>query len=119
MNQFNDTDVAGDALYRLGNLYRRQGDTDKAVLAYAAVTRDHPDNGVAKKAERALDNLASKDELPVGDPLVALVAQTGRSRSLSIAKVTELPEPASARTGGLPPTGFGLPQSSGPFGRGY
>jgi outer membrane protein assembly factor BamD len=119
VNQFNDTDVAGDALYALGNLYRREGEPDKAVLAYAAVTRDHPDNGIAKKAERALDRLATKDDLPPGDPLVALIAQTGRSRTLSIAKVTELPEPAPARGGGLPPTGFGLPQSSGPFGRTY
>jgi len=121
VNQFNDTDVAGDALLQLGELYRADDQTEKAVLAFAALEYHHPDHGAARKAERQLQQLLKDDPPPAGDPLAALKVETGRSRSIALAQSARQVQDSKqqARRGGTSPgTGFGLPQSSGPFGRG-
>jgi outer membrane protein assembly factor BamD len=122
VNRFNDTDVAGDALFQLGTLYREEKQTDKAVLAFAAVEYHHPDHEAARQAEAQLKELLNGDPPPTGDPLAALKAETGRTRTIAIAQ-TARPIPDSKqqahRGGGSPGnTGFGLPTSGGPFGRG-
>lgn len=106
-HRFNDTDAAGNALYELGNLYRELGKDERAKLAYAAVTRHHADNGVAEAAWQALDEMQAREDIPKGDPLVILKAQTGRLRSLSLARVTDVPplERNQSRPG--PGSGFG------------
>ena len=58
VNRYPDTDVAGDALLQLGELYEKQNEPDKAVLAYTAVTYHHPDHEAARAAEQALDRLS-------------------------------------------------------------
>jgi outer membrane protein assembly factor BamD len=116
VNRFNDTDVAGDALYELGNLYRDQGADERAALAFAAVTRYHSQNSVARQAEKALSQLNSKEALPDGDPLAALREKAGRSRALALAEVVDLPEkPSRPGFGGF----GGIPGTGGPFGRSY
>jgi outer membrane protein assembly factor BamD len=121
VNRFGETDMAGDALYQLGTMYREQGEQEEALLAFAAVTRHHADNEVARQAERAIEEMNGKDaELPQGDPLVTLQSRTGRSRPLALNQVVETPE-SSRRPGsgfGAPALG-GLPGSTGPFGRSY
>lgn len=119
VNRFNDTDVAGDALLRLGELYERDGQPDKAVLAFAALRYHHPDHEAAQAAEAALDRLrADAGDPPSGDPLAVLRAETGRTRDLALAQspraVAAARRPASTAPGG---TGFGLPGGAGPFGR--
>ncbi len=120
VNRFNDTDVAGDALLQLGELYRRDQQTDKAVLAFAAVEYHHPDHDAARKAERELKELLNDDPPPSGDPLAALQAETGRTRAIAIAQSVRPLQDAKqqARRGAAPGTGFGLPGGTGPFGRG-
>jgi outer membrane protein assembly factor BamD len=119
VNRFNDTDVAGEALFQLGELYRNEEQTDKAVLAFAAVEYHHPDHDAARKAEVRLKQLLEDDQPPVGDPLAALKAETGRSRTLAIAQGARPVQEKQARRPTSPGgTGFGLPQAEGPFGRG-
>lgn len=116
VNRFNDTDVAGNALYELGNLYRKQGADERAALAYEAVTQYHSENSVARRAEKELAQLEQTESLPKGDPLAALREKAGRSRALALSEVVELPEkPARPAFGGF----GGLPGSGGPFGRNY
>jgi len=125
INRFNDTDVAGDALYQLGELYRQTNQSDKAILAFAAVKYYHPDHEDAPRAQRELEELLGDEPPPTGDPLAVLKAETGRTRTIAIA---QNPRPVQdqkqqARRGpggpGAPGgAGFGLPQNTGPFGRG-
>ena len=121
VNRFNDTDVGGEALYRLGNLYQDDRDNEKAILAYAAVSYYHPDHDDAPRAARELDKLLAGAPAPTGDPLAVLKAETGRNRSIAIAQRTRPVQDAKQqprRAGAGPGSGFGLPQSSGPFGEG-
>jgi outer membrane protein assembly factor BamD len=122
VNRFNDTDVAGDALYQLGELYRGEKQDEKAVLAFSAVEYHHPDHDAARKAERRLKQLLKEEPAPAGDPLVALKSETGRSRTIAIAQARQVQDGKQAQrrstSGPGAGTGFGLPQQSGPFGRG-
>jgi outer membrane protein assembly factor BamD len=110
VNSFNDTDAAGEALFQLGQIYRQNGDTERAVLAFASVAYHHPDNEVARQALRALDRLASEGEVPAGDPLAALRLESGRSRSLAMARVEDVRE----RTAAEPKRGFSSPPPPAP-----
>jgi outer membrane protein assembly factor BamD len=120
VNRFNDTDVAGDALLQLGELYRNEAQTEKAVLAFSAVEYHHPDHDAARKAEQALKDLLQDEKPPVGDPLAALKAETGRTRTIAVAQ-NPRPIQDQSKQQHRPTTpsgtGFGLPQSGGPFGR--
>jgi outer membrane protein assembly factor BamD len=120
VNRFNDTDVAGDALLQLGELYRREQQTDKAVLAFAAIKYHHPDHDAARKADEELKGLVGDDPPPDGDPLVALKAETGRNRTIAIAQTVRPVQDSKGRRGPpqSPGTGFGLPGNTGPFGGG-
>ncbi len=120
VNRYPDTDVAGDALLELGHLYEQSGDPDKAVLAYTGVTYHHPDHEAARAAEEALDRLSKDHPAPSGDPLALLRAETGRTRDLAALQAAPKPIQPTSRSGGGAPaagSGFGLPGSSGPFGR--
>ena len=125
VNRFNDTDVAGSALFQLGKLYKSEGDNDKAVLAFDAVQYHHPDHEVARDAAKQLTELLHGDPPPSGDPLAALKAETGRTRQIAIAQnprpvqdTKQQPHRGVSSPSGNPMgTGFGLPQNTGPFGR--
>jgi outer membrane protein assembly factor BamD len=123
VNRFNDTDVAGDALVQLGQIYENDKQSEKAVLAFAAVEYHHPDHDAARRAESQLKELLNDSPPPAGDPLVALKAETGRSRTIAIPQARQVQDPKQQpRRPGPGPggagTGFGLPQQTGPFGRG-
>lgn len=115
VNRFNDTDTAAEALYRLGQIYSRRGASEQAVLAFAAVEQYHPANGLARKASRALAKLAETHDIPEGDPLIALKAETGRSRTLALAEVVDVPG-LEAKRSPAPGPAFGSPPDLGPFG---
>ena len=119
VNRFNDTDIAGDALFRLGTLYKSEKQPDKAILAFAAVEYHHPEHEVAPQAAAQLKELLNGDPVPSGDPLAALKVETGRSRTIAIAQTARplADSKQQAHRGGPTNTGFGLPTSSGPFGR--
>lgn len=117
INRFNDTETAGTALYALGELYRQQGNEERAALAFAAVSHHHPNNGLAEAAREALAELGV-DGLTNKDPLPILQAQSGRSRTLALTQIVEVPaleqrRPTRAFGPGIDPTG-----RSGPFGTG-
>lgn len=121
VNRFNDTDAAGDALYQLAELYEDQKDSEKAILALAAVTYHHPDHDAARRAQKELQALLGDEAPPPGDPLAALRAETGRNRNLAVAQVARPVQETrqQARRGATGPgTGLGLPTGGGPFGRG-
>jgi outer membrane protein assembly factor BamD len=123
VTRFSETDVAGDALYQLGSIYRDLGEQEQALLAFASVTRHHANNQVAKQAEEAISDMQPKEgELPEGDPLIALQARTGRSRPLALNQVVDTPDTTrrGSSSPGFGPAIGGLPGQSGPFGgRGY
>lgn len=125
VNRFNDTDIAGDALLQLGKLYEVEGQTDKAILAFASVPYHHPDHDAARDAEAELEKLAKDGDVPSGDPLAVLKAEAGRSRTIPIAQTATRATDTKRRGGGGPGpggpiggSGLGLPGSAGPFGRG-
>ena len=121
VNRFNDTDVAGDALLQLGEIYESDGEKNKAVLAFAALRYHHPDHEAARTAEEQLDALrAEAGDPPSGDPLAVLRGETGRTRDIAIAQAGR-PTTTARRPSGPPSgggsTGFGLPGGTAPFGR--
>ncbi|MEO8603891.1 MAG: outer membrane protein assembly factor BamD [bacterium] len=125
VNRFNDTDIAGDALLQLGELYEQEDQQEKAVLAYSSLRYHHPDHEAAREAEARLDAMrATAGDPPSGDPLAVLRAETGRTRDIAIAQAP-LPRgasgparpPAGTGAGGMGGSGFGLPGGAAPFGR--
>jgi outer membrane protein assembly factor BamD len=118
VNRFNDTDVAGEALYELGALYRDRGDSEKAALAFAAVVHHHAAHAAAARAAAALERLQPQVQVVSGDPLLALRAQSGRSRALALAQITEVPPLETPPVGALAPGALpgGQIGSGGPFG---
>ena len=69
VNRFNDTDVAGDALLQLGELYKPEGQTERAVLAFAAVQYHHPDHDAAPAGRERARGAGPGRRAPSGDPL--------------------------------------------------
>jgi outer membrane protein assembly factor BamD len=120
VNRFGDTDISAQALYALGELYQDQGQEERAVLAFAGVTRDHPQHELAAAAREKLASMQAAQSLPAGDPVVLLKAQTGRTRNLALAQAVEVPPleavnaPPPAMAPGMDPTA----QSGGPLGSG-
>jgi len=118
VNRFPDTEVAGKALYQLGQLYEGPGATEKAQLAYAAVGYHYPEHLEARDAERRLEGLTAAGPLPSGDPLVLLRSETGRTRTIAIAQAPRASGESARRSGPGPGGGgLGLPSGAGPFGR--
>jgi len=108
VRRFNDTDRAADVLYRLGELYEENEEEGKAVLAYSALLYHHKDHNLAAKAGEKVAELAAGEDEPIGDPLAALDAISGRSRRLDIvARDPSLSTPDSG--GGRPQVGFNRP----------
>jgi outer membrane protein assembly factor BamD len=120
VNRFGDTDVSAQALYALGELYQDEGHEERAVLAFAGVTRDHPQHELAAPAREKLASLHAAESLPSGDPVVLLKARTGRSRNLALAQAVEVP-PLEAATAAPPSMGPAIDpsgQAGGPLGSG-
>ena len=118
VNRFDDTPVAAEALFALGEFYKDTGALDRAVLAFAAIKVHHPDHELALRAEDELKLLHEEDP-PSGDPVVVLQALTGRSRSLALAQAADIPAPENtARQAPALGPAFGG-QDYGPFGGRY
>ncbi len=125
VHRFGDSDAAAEALYALGNLYRNQDDRDRALLAYAAVLRHQAEGPAAESARTALAEVGNPEEIPAGDPVPVLRAQAGRTRTLALTEVLEVPpleRRAPAARGAAPPgldPGGAFPGAGGSLGRGY
>jgi outer membrane protein assembly factor BamD len=118
VNRFNDTPVAAEALLALGDFYNETGAPERAALAFAAVRTHHPDHELARTAERRLRRLEREQGTPGGDPVVVLQALTGRSRTLALAQVVDVPALDDSRRS--PALGPALGAGDyGPFGGRY
>jgi outer membrane protein assembly factor BamD len=78
LENYPDTDVAGEGLYVFGNFFKKRGDLSRAALAYASLVSQYPGNPNVADANSALADLKAKN-VPVPDqPLPALVESLGR-----------------------------------------
>lgn len=118
VNRFNDTDAAGEALVRLGTLYRDSGRKHRAALAFAAATVHHAGDEAAEQASEGLAALGSDGKVAAADPLAELKAQSGRSRTLALAQTPEVPALKDTRPGAPALAPGALPGAGAPFGRG-
>ena len=103
----------------LGELYEETGAPDRALLAFEAIQVHHPNHQLAQAAGQQVERLGTEQEKASEDPVVVLQALAGRSRSLALARVVDVPAPsdeAEARAPGLGPALGGDPY--GPFGGG-
>ena len=112
IKRYNDTDQAAEALFMLGEIYEQREEPDKATLALAGLLYHHQDHNLAKPARNHLDELLEdpKDR-PVGDPVAALLARSGRFRDLNKAPAESPESPVATDLGGATPPvrGFNQP----------
>jgi outer membrane protein assembly factor BamD len=99
LENYPDTDVAGDALARFARYFRKRGDVTRSALAYASLISQYPKNPATAEAQSELDQLKSKQISIPDPPLPALVETLGRP---SIAEALR-PAEASARTAATAP----------------
>jgi outer membrane protein assembly factor BamD len=128
IKRYNDTDHAADALFRLGEIYQSRDEPDKAALAFAGLLYHHQDHNLAGESEESLEAVLDDPlDRPVGDPVSALLARSGRFRDLGTV-TADAPEAPTVGTklptaGGPPPRGFNQPNydpiESGRSGRRY
>ncbi len=108
VKRYNDTDQAADALYDLAAIYLDREEPDKAALAYSALLFHHPDHNLANDAEKKLSKISTLDDRPLGDPVAALMARSGRFRDFQTVDAAEVetvlaPEPGLAPAPKAPP----------------
>ncbi len=112
VKRYNDTDQAADALDDLAGIYLDRDEPDKAALAYSALLFHHPDHNLAAHAEEQLSEISSLEDRPLGDPIAALMARSGRFRDFQTADAAELdtidvpnggPDPAPKESFNRPP----------------
>lgn len=113
IKRYNDTDQAADALFMLAAIYDERREPDKAALAVAGLLYHHRDHNLAGAARKQLASLVENpDDRPLGDPVTALLARSGRFRDLDAAALEGEDVPVAADLGGsrLPaPRGFNQP----------
>ncbi len=112
IKRYNDTDQAAAALYMLGEIYLAREEADKAALAFAGLLYHHGDHNLADDAGESLEQvLEAPDDRPVGDPVTALLARSGRFRDLDapLADSPEAPISTEQRTTVPPTRGFNQP----------
>ena len=54
--------------FKIGQIYARQGDREKALMMYARVTDQYPDSAEADLARKALEAAAAKNESVAAEP---------------------------------------------------
>jgi outer membrane protein assembly factor BamD len=100
LENYPDTDVAGDALVHFGRYFRKRGDLTRSALAFASVISQYPKNPETGEAQAELDRLKAKQVSIADPPLPALVETLGRP---SIAAAPR-PAEASAQTAATAPS---------------
>lgn len=112
VKRYNDTDQAAEALYSLAEIYEDREEVDMATLALSSLLFHHPDHNLAEDAEEKLGELVDVDDRPVGDPVVVLMARSGRFRDFQTAEAKPAEPVVGANAGGV-----GLGGSPQPFQR--
>jgi outer membrane protein assembly factor BamD len=104
LENYPDTDVAGDALAHFGRYFRKRGDLTRSALAYASLISQYPKNPATAEAQSELDRLKGKQVSIPDPPLPALVETLGRpSIAVAAPSPAEGAAQASAAAPGVPP----------------
>ena len=92
LENFPDTDIAGEALFHFGEYFNNRGDLSRAALAYASLVTLYPQNPNVSEAQATLGGLKGKSiEVPEA-PLPPLVESLGRPVIVTSTRVpTETP----------------------------
>lgn len=118
--RYADTPEATRGLLELARYYEEQGLSDRARLAYQAVTQARPGSSDAVRAQRALQRLQGSEPVRAAEPVTVLLALNGRSLVADSFETAEVPPSQPARlpssAGALPVPAFGT--GFDPFGRG-
>jgi outer membrane protein assembly factor BamD len=121
VKRYNDTDQAAEALYSLAEIYEDREEVDMATLALSSLLFHHPDHNLAEDAEEKLGALVDVDDRPVGDPVAALMARSGRFRDFQTAEAKPAEPVVGADSGGVglgrPPQPFQRPPGYDPIER--
>ncbi len=104
VKRYNDTDQAAEALDSLAQIYVEREEVDKAVLAYSGLLFHHHDHNLAAGAESRLTEMVEVGDRPVGDPVVALLARSGRFRDFTTATTQKVPTDLGPVVGQRPPS---------------
>jgi outer membrane protein assembly factor BamD len=104
LENYPDTDVAGNALAHFGRYFRKRGDLTRSALAYASLISQYPKNPATAEAQSELDRLKGKQVSIPDPPLPALVETLGRpSIAVAAPSPSEASAQASAAAPGTPP----------------
>jgi len=95
LENYPDTDTAGDALAHFARYFRKRGDLTRSALAYASLVSQYPKNPAAAEAQAEIDKLKAKQVTVPDEPLPALVETLGRP-SIAVAAPTEVPAQTAA-----------------------
>ncbi len=101
LENYPDTDVAGDALAHFGRYFSKRGDLTRSALAYASLISQYPKNPATAEAQSELDRLKAKQVSIPDPPLPALVETLGRP---SVAGALPPAEPAAQTAATAPST---------------
>lgn len=78
LENFPDTDTAGEGLLQFGRYFRKRGDVTRSALAYAAILAGYPKLAEIDEAREALAQFKAKKVTIAEPPLPALVETLGR-----------------------------------------
>ena len=94
VGEYPHTDAAGEALYMLAQIFRKQKDDYRAALAYASLVQQHPNNAWAPRAQGALKQLEPNHVIPE-NARETLLAASGYKPQPSWASAEPVPVPGA------------------------
>ncbi|MGH7897127.1 MAG: outer membrane protein assembly factor BamD [Candidatus Binatia bacterium] len=110
LENYTDTDVAGQALAYFASYFRKRGDLTRSALAYASLISQYPQNPDISKATEEIEDLKQKQITTPEAPLPALVESLGRPSLAAAAKPAEVKPETAAK----PDTGSQQPPPVAP-----
>ena len=63
VDQFPNSNRAPDSLFKLGEIYRVEGNTEKALIFYLRAKEEYPDSGAAQLAKKSEEILKEQSNL--------------------------------------------------------
>jgi outer membrane protein assembly factor BamD len=96
LENYPDTDTAGDALVHFARYFQKRGDLTRSALAYASVISQYPKNPAAAEAQTELDRLKAKKVSVPDAPLPELVETLGRPSIAAAPQPAEVPAQTAA-----------------------
>ncbi|MBI4514682.1 MAG: outer membrane protein assembly factor BamD [Deltaproteobacteria bacterium] len=91
VSRYNDTDISADALSQLARIYRKQNDSERALLADAALAQRFPHSKPASGARRRIARSGKQEVLNGDDPMPRLLAGLPRTTADPLAAPVLVP----------------------------